>query len=351
MKRERAEKPSPAPGCDHTEVSSQSELRQQSQEASWQFYIDLAEGMFHLGDLEPCAELLGRAVEEATVFGFDDPRLGRSLNSLGILHCHLGNYSNAVRLFRRAAAIFEKHRDSEASRFACALFNLAGACRYQCRYEEAAVAYEQALIIEENAHGSRHRNVAFTLDMLGDVYLMLDRRTAALNSLRRSLAIKERELGPDDWSTAVTLIKLGEYYLAAGRAADAEPVLRRALKIKQKIVGPDDPSLNRDLDRLRGIHIYGPAPSEPDTLFTSSLRMLECALGGANSEMVRLLRDLGRSYATSGQTELRRLLDMVIAAFDAALTIKHPESAVTLEYYTEILRLMGNGTTQPLAAQ
>ncbi|HOK48058.1 MAG TPA: tetratricopeptide repeat protein, partial [Bryobacteraceae bacterium] len=89
------------------DLPSSSAYELESQEASWQFYMHLAEGLFYLGDRDACLKYVAKAVEEAGEAGRSDPRLAKSLNAMGVLHCNHGNFGGAERALKQAIAIYQ----------------------------------------------------------------------------------------------------------------------------------------------------------------------------------------------------------------------------------------------------
>lgn len=312
----------------------------ESHEISWDFYMKLADGLVHLNRRSEAMEYLARAAAEATVLGKRDPRLAKSLNALGVLHSRAGNHGNAQRLFRRAIAIYSKSLGPEHPETISARYNLAMACKIRQDYAAAAAECEQALAEAERTFGSQHIEVALLLDLLGEVYIALNRRTAALFALRRSLATKE-SVGASGWELAVTLGKLGEFYLSGGRYNECEPLLVRALQIKQQILGKHDPSLAGDMKRLAEVYSAQGRPHTAEPLLTASTEMLERALGDKHPDIIPALSRLARLYREQARfSEAAHLLEISLAILDSARKPSHSETEVTLEFYSEMLRIL-----------
>src|SRR5271157_5712414 len=104
-------------------------------EVCWQSCMHLAEGLSCLGEFDVCLKYLTRAVKEAGQFGRHDPRLAKSLNALGMLHCRMGDGAAAERALKKAAAIYGKLPAPPHPDLAALHFNLAGAYELQDNHD------------------------------------------------------------------------------------------------------------------------------------------------------------------------------------------------------------------------
>lgn len=85
------------------------------------------------------------------------------------------------------------------------------------QYDDALAYFQQALPLQREIHGSRHKIVAATLNNLGVTYKYLSRRQPqqrdmyerlAIASFEEALSILQNEFGPNDKTTAKTLNNL-----------------------------------------------------------------------------------------------------------------------------------------------
>jgi hypothetical protein len=114
------------------------------------------------------------------------------------------------------AAHLEQQRTAQAE--AAALFNQAG--RYlqkRARYEQAALLFQRALAIYEQALGASHPDTASSLNHLALLYQDQGRYQEAEPLFQRALAICEQQLGPKHPRTATMLSVLARLYLAQGK--------------------------------------------------------------------------------------------------------------------------------------
>jgi tetratricopeptide (TPR) repeat protein len=260
--------------------------------------MHLAEGLGGLGELDACLQYLARAVKEAGEFGRHDPRLAKSLNALGLLHCRMGNGAAAERALKRAAAIYEKALAPDHPDLAALHFDLAGAYELQDNHDAAALEYERALALAERSLARLLEDVALTLDRLGEVYLASGRRAAAQFALRH-----------DD----------------SGRS----------------LPGQEHPSLAGHLKRLAQLYSGPDGSPEAELLFTGAVALLEKALGRRHREIPLHLAALARTCREQARfADAHKLLELALAILEKALHPDHPATAVALEFYSEILRVL-----------
>jgi len=288
----------PEPRAEQPSVALLSQLPSGSPEVCWQSCMHLAEGFGCLGETDASLKYLARAVKEAGEFGLHDPRLARSLNALGLLHCRLGDGAAAESALKSAAAIYEQALGPEHPELAAVHFNLAGAYELQDNHDAAALEYERALALAERSLARLHQDVTLTLDRLGEVYLALGRRAAAQFALRHD---------------------------ASGRS----------------LPGQEQPSLAGHLKRLAQIYSGPDGSPEAELLFTGALAALEKALGRRHREIPAQLAALAKTCREQARfADAHKLLDLSLAILEKALHPEQPGSAVALEFYSEILRVL-----------
>ncbi|MDY7230395.1 serine/threonine-protein kinase [Hyalangium rubrum] len=122
------------------------------------------------------------------------------------------------------------------------------------RASEAAPFFEEALVLQERAHGSEHPQVARTLSRLASTMATLDRSAEALTYAQRALAINERLLGPEHPDCSASLHSIAFVLAISGRPDEALPHMKRALAIEERAFGPNHPAIVKSLINLSNVH-------------------------------------------------------------------------------------------------
>ena len=147
------------------------------------------------------------------------------------------------------------------------------------KYPQAVIAEKKALAIAEHSVGSKHLDVASSLDNLASLYLAEGKYSQAEQLYKRSLAIREKILGPDHPDVGTSLNNLGGIYSKQGQHTKAEPLYKRALTISEKALGPGGPLGGHEFVRSgRSLRRRGQyAQAEP--LYKRSLSISERIVG------------------------------------------------------------------------
>jgi tetratricopeptide (TPR) repeat protein len=309
-------------------------------EASWQFYIDLAEGAFYLGYLDQAAWVLQKAVEEAESLGPEDPRLPATLNRLGVLHYYLGKYVGAEPLFTRAVRLMQESGAANDPELGHVLCNLGGLYKAQGKFPEAEAMYKDALVLWERTLGPEHPDQALALQNLGEMCMHQGRTPEALFALRRALALLDAR-NTQDWNTLIVVTKLAAYYTTQERFTEAEPLLWRALELRKWLQGLNHPKVAKALDNLALTYCKQRKFARAEPLFRLSLFVQENTLGRRHPDFIQTLNYLAELYYAEGKfTEAEPLFKLSVAAFEQALGAEHPHVADRLEDYASILRTL-----------
>lgn len=308
-------------------------------DASWQFYIDLAEGAFYLGYLEQSAWVLHKAVAEAETLGPQDPRLATTLNRLGVIYYYLGRYLGAEPLFCRAVSLLQD-ANAESADLGMILCNLGCLHKSQGKYPEAETAFKDALMVWERTLGPDDPELALAYQNLGEMCMHQGRTPEALFALRRALALLDAR-NTQDWNTLIVVTKLAAYYTTQERFTEAEPLLWRALELRKWLQGLNHPKVAKALDNLALTYCKQRKFARAEPLFRLSLFVQENTLGRRHPDFIQTLNYLAELYYAEGKfTEAEPLFKLSVAAFEQALGAEHPHVADRLEDYASILRTL-----------
>ncbi len=307
-------------------------------EASWQFYIDLAEGAFYLGYTDQAAWVMQKAVVEAEALGPADPRLPATLNRLGVLFYYIGKYRGAEPIFQRAVALMEAAGASATAEFGDVLYNLGGLYKSQGKYPDAETIFARCLEVWEQTRGAEHPDLALAFQNLGEMCMHQGRGPEALFALRRALTLLDaRKI--QDWITLVVLTKLAAYYTVQDRYGEAEPHLWRAFELRRYLQGENHPKVAKALEQLGQIYTKQRKFARAEPLYRLSLSILEKSIGRRHPDFMQTLNSLAELYVAEGKySDAEPLFRLSVAAFEQALGSEHPHVADRLEDYALLLR-------------
>jgi tetratricopeptide (TPR) repeat protein len=123
----------------------------------------------------------------------------------------------------------------------------------QGKFEQAEMAYKNAIRLGEKSGGPESSFVVMNLGSLADLYLTKERVAEAVPLLLRAIRIQEKSSGQKPASYARNLSNLGIAYANHGRRAKGEEYLRLSLTASEQILGtgaPNTATIRQELDSL-----------------------------------------------------------------------------------------------------
>ncbi|HYA18003.1 MAG TPA: tetratricopeptide repeat protein [Bryobacteraceae bacterium] len=183
------------------------------------------------------------AVKEAEKFGAEDPRVGTTLNSLGLVYRAEKKYADAETSYRKALAILLKSYGVDSMDVANVNFNIATVLFDQGHQPAAMPFLQRTLVTYENILGSNAGKTASVLCMLGDIRRLAKDYQAAEGPLKRCADIREANGGMQSNDMADALYSLALTYIGEGKYALAEPRLTLVEKIREQTLGIMSPAL------------------------------------------------------------------------------------------------------------
>jgi tetratricopeptide (TPR) repeat protein len=199
-------------------------------------------------DMGKAEQSMQDALKEAEKFGSQDPRVGSTLNSLGLIFREEKKFADAEGAYKRALAVLMKSYGPDSVDVANINFNIATVMFDQGHQAMATPFLQHSLVTYENILGSTSLKTAAVLCMLGDVHRLAKDFPAAEGPLRRCADIRESSSGMQSNEMADALHSLALVYIGEGKYALAEPRLTLAEKIRESTLGITSPVLAQTFD-------------------------------------------------------------------------------------------------------
>lgn len=228
-------------------------------DSTWDTYVNVGERAFDDGNFIEAEEMLGQALTEAEAFGEADPRLTRSITSLGKTYLDLSWYEKAEPLFKRALTLRLKVQGPNSPEVA-EVDNCMGMLKQQqALYGAAEEFFKKALAILDQAANASSKTLAEVLSNIGKNFYLQENGEAAIEPLKRAMAImllnaqqgvekgKSVQLTPE---VAEVETNLACAYLQIGKPLEAATLLQKALAIDIKALGEDHPFVAKIIDNL-----------------------------------------------------------------------------------------------------
>ncbi|MFT5129767.1 MAG: tetratricopeptide (TPR) repeat protein [Rhodothermales bacterium] len=252
------------------------------------------------GDFEHASGWLARATEIAeSGGGVDLLETAKRLNNLGDLLRTLDRLEEAETFCRRALDLTNELSGSFDEE-AIFLNNLALACQFQGKFEEAEPLFWRALAMNSCRLGELSAAVGTDLSNLGLLLLQTRRLEEAEDALNQAMEISEREHGPHAPAVARALNNLAGVYHGLNRLPEAIAAMEQVVRITEQAFGEAHPDLGLNLFNLAGVLWNSGSPDEAEPKMFRAACILHAAFGPAHSntehvfeKYLELLSELG----------------------------------------------------------
>jgi len=156
-----------------------------------------------------------------------------TLNDLGAVHEHEGDYDQAEKFFNRALEISEKILPPEHSFISQLLNNLAVVYDDKNDQERAEQLFQRVLTVRRQSLGENHPKVALSLNNIGTLYVRKGELKRAGESYERALEMAQQTLPAQHIDIALILNNLGVLAMFKGEHGQARQLLAQASSIQE----------------------------------------------------------------------------------------------------------------------
>jgi tetratricopeptide (TPR) repeat protein len=178
-----------------------------------------------------------------------DPRLGPTINSLGLVYRAENKFKEAEAAFRRACIFIEKANTTDSIDVGNANLNVGSVLVSLGKFNEAEPFLQKAMRIYSKQLGDKSPKSAAVMAQLGEMYRNLHDYGQAETLLKKALDIEETARGIDDPDVASVVNSLAELYTAQNLNAKAEPMFKLVMSIREATAGMDSPEFAVAVER------------------------------------------------------------------------------------------------------
>lgn len=242
-----------------------------------------------------------------------------------------GKFNEAALAAQQALEIREQVLGPDHLEVAAALGNLAIAHAKNRAIAKAAPLFERALVIREKVLGPEHPLVATSLSNLANIHQFRGDLTKAEEFIGRALGIREKSLGPEHVDVAASLNNLANLYLFKGQYSKAESLHERALAIREKAFAPDSREIAESLSNLATIYSRGGDYANAESAFQRASTIWEKILGPRHPDVLEYLSNLAVFYGERGDfVKAEPLHQRALAAKEEVFGKEDPRVAASL---------------------
>jgi tetratricopeptide (TPR) repeat protein len=222
-------------------------------EANWQHDMDTALQAAARQNYSRAEAAFVMAVKELELVNANDPRLGPTINSLGLVYRAENKLADAEQAFRRAAQFIDKTNAPLSIDVANSNMNIGSVLNAEGKYNLAEPFLLKALKIYQTQLGNNSPKTAKVMSDLGETYRNLHDNGHAEPMLKGALDVQEASRGIDDPDVATTVNSLAELYESEKQMEKAEPYFKLVMGIRESTAGMDSPEFATAVERYAAI--------------------------------------------------------------------------------------------------
>jgi serine/threonine-protein kinase len=259
-----------------------------------ELYLTLGDVYRKLGSFERAGQLIESSLEQRRAqFGGDHRAVAESLIALGVLRAEQARLEEAEQLVRDGLAMLRRHLPGDHPHVANALASLGKVFQDRGAYDDAILAYEEAVRLHSRSAGPTP-DLAESLGELANThfYAGLYDQSEQLN--QRVLLINTRLYGERHPSVGDALINLGAIQFERGHYAEAEQFYRQGLETIQTWYGKDHHRTASAMTMLgRAMIQQAHKREEAAVVMREALGIQERVFGPVHPRVASALNELG----------------------------------------------------------
>ena len=222
-------------------------------QANWEHDMDTALQAAARQDYAQSEAAFLSAVKELELLNPADPRLGPTINSLGLVYRAENKLAEAEKAFRRSAAFIEKTNTPESIDVANCNLNVGSVLVAEGKYNLAEPFLGKAFRIYRKQLGDKSPKTATVMAQMGEMYRNLHDNGQAESLLKKALDVQEAARGIDDPDVATTLNSLAELYASENLNEKAEPLFKLVMSIRESTAGMDSSEFASAVERYASV--------------------------------------------------------------------------------------------------
>jgi len=235
-----------------------------------------------------------------STLGPADTTIGNIHFQIGRYHFYGGRYGEAEAELLRALETYGKQVPPNHPLVTTTVGALGLVYANQGKFLQAETLYVNSLSGLKQTVGEENPDYANDLANLADLYVQLNRLSAADSLLGRALQIRRKILDPQDAVLAQTYNQIGNVARASGRYQTAVESFQNALAILESAPQKDLLEEARTQSFIANVHGDFGEFSAAESLYTESANLFRQSLGAKHPEYAAALYNLGLTYLNIG---------------------------------------------------
>ncbi|HLP96471.1 MAG TPA: tetratricopeptide repeat protein [Saprospiraceae bacterium] len=237
---------------------------------------------------------------------------------------------------QRAEDIIQQSFGSEHPSFATCLAYRGKIAQRKEAYSEAVRWYKEAMVLQEKHFGRNSPQFVISLSTLSTIYLAMGDYFQAEPLIVETLSIREKLVGKKHPDYGRTLGTYGSYFFQKGNFGKAEELYQQALDILGPTLGKAHPEYGFVLSNLTSIHMENGNYEKAEAVMQSVWEINQRVYGGKHPFSLKAMNNLATLYQqTNNISKARELYEKLVASFS-------DDSEKLSEDYTRALGNLAN---------
>ena len=204
-------------------------------------------------DFARAEQLLLKALHEAERFGPSDPRVGRTLNSVGLVYRSEKKYAPATASFQKSLTILEVAYGPESLDVANINYNIGSTLLDDSKFAQSLPYLQKSIDMYSRLLGGQSLKTASAICGVGEAHRGMKAWAEAEKSLKRCGEIREADGGVVNKEFGDAMASLAYVYHQSGKTAQADSTYKLAEGIREKTYGIMSSELANTLEAHAGL--------------------------------------------------------------------------------------------------
>lgn len=307
---------------------------------------ELAALYVELGDNTTAIGLFNKvlSIQKIVLNGDENNECAFTLGYLAYCNRALGNYAEAILLYKQAIRIDKKVLPDTDPDYAELLNNLSTVYQITGNYTGAEELLLESLAIKKKVLGEAHPKYANSLGNLATLYAGMGNYSAALDYYSKAIEISKKALGDQHQDYLKLLENKGRLYEKMQNYKDAEPIYTYITHTTRVTLGEQSPVYAASMINLARIYQYQATDSfsKAEALCRAAVEINRKVLGDEHPVYANALVIMGSLYYRKG------LFDSAAVLFKQEIAI---DKKMDMENNLEYIRSLNNLINVYLARQ
>ncbi|CAF1479155.1 unnamed protein product [Adineta steineri] len=295
--------------------------------------------LYKMGQFDKAEEIYQVLLDQTK----DDRNKAPIYQQLGSIKNNHGKYEEAITLYEKSLAIYQKTCPPNHPDLAASYNNLGGTYKSMGNYPIALSYYEKALEIKQQSLPPNHPDLASFYNNIGVIYKSMGNYSKALSYYEKALEIKQQSLPPNHPDLATSYNNIGLVHYDMGNLPKALSSHEKALEISKHSLPHNHPDLATSYNNI-GL-VYNSMVNYPKALsyYEKALEIQQQSLPPNHPHLAMFYNNIGLIYKNIvNYPKALSYHEKAVEIQQQSLPPNHPHLAMSYNNIGVVYKNMGN---------